>query len=180
MRIQGLISCRKGTEPTFERTDGRGHSAVDVTLASETLRRCVREWKVSEEETMSDHRYVTYRIDTKTAMENGEQGIRHDAESHACGRRRWAVRTLQVEKFEAKYRELEPGRQTRSDHEVSRGEEEEQEQGEEQTDVGPERAEEMAIEIQRRLSSACEVTMRRVGPANDRKPKYWWSDEIAR
>ena len=52
-----LHVLKRGAEPTF--ATARGSSVVDVTFGSAAAFREVRNWMVSDEETLSDHKYIT-------------------------------------------------------------------------------------------------------------------------
>lgn len=53
----GLIVCNEGRKSTFNKG-----SIIDITIASPTLAQRVRNWKVLDEETLSDHFYVEFEI----------------------------------------------------------------------------------------------------------------------
>jgi len=55
-----LIILNKGTKPTFVAA-GR-QTVIDITLASSDIASFVTEWRVSDEESLSDHRYITFQI----------------------------------------------------------------------------------------------------------------------
>ena len=66
MTINDLHSCRRGNEPTFTRVSGDATSMVDVMLANSRMRGKIEGWRVRDEETLSDHRYIQYRIEEET------------------------------------------------------------------------------------------------------------------
>lgn len=55
-----LQVCHIGSSPTFER--GSSKSILDLTFASPRTANLTIDWKVLDEETMSDHKYITYTI----------------------------------------------------------------------------------------------------------------------
>ncbi|XP_031328439.1 uncharacterized protein LOC116159568 [Photinus pyralis] len=57
-----LVPFNRGKRPTYERGDRK--SIIDVTRANEREARDTRYWTVEEEETHSDHRYITWRLET--------------------------------------------------------------------------------------------------------------------
>lgn len=59
----GLIVANIGGVPTFRRPGCEG-TIPDVTLVSETLARKMKNWKVLEIYTASDHQYISYAIET--------------------------------------------------------------------------------------------------------------------
>jgi hypothetical protein len=63
MVANGIQSCHANGKPTFSRLRGNAASIVDVTLANATGYNRIKRWEVSEEETLSDQKYITYYID---------------------------------------------------------------------------------------------------------------------
>jgi hypothetical protein len=57
--LNNNINC-----PTFETS--RGQSSIDLTLASLSLTTKISNWKVSEEDSLSDHKYILFSISTNT------------------------------------------------------------------------------------------------------------------
>jgi len=55
-----LIILNNGTKPTSVAA-GR-QTIIDITLASSGIASFVTEWRVSDEESLSDHRYITFQI----------------------------------------------------------------------------------------------------------------------
>ncbi|XP_033228888.1 uncharacterized protein LOC117180499 [Belonocnema kinseyi] len=55
-----LIVKNKGENPTFVRKNYR--SILDLTIATTQIGKKIHQWKVSEEESLSDHNYVTFEI----------------------------------------------------------------------------------------------------------------------
>ncbi|CAK9834351.1 Putative 115 kDa protein in type-1 retrotransposable element R1DM [Anthophora retusa] len=75
MGTLGLICCNVGGKPTCKKA--AGSSVVDITLATAEIAGNIREWKVLEEETMSDHEYIAYTIKwakAEKAAEKQEKG----------------------------------------------------------------------------------------------------------
>lgn len=60
----GLIPCNRGDKPTFSRVynGGVSRSHIDITFASESSAKLVREWKVLDEFTGFLHRYISFEI----------------------------------------------------------------------------------------------------------------------
>ena len=51
----------RGQKPTF--VNSRGHnSIIDITLVNRDMTRDIMEWRVSDEATNSDHRYIRFKI----------------------------------------------------------------------------------------------------------------------
>lgn len=80
----GLVVANQGTTATFRRPGCEG-TIPDITFASETLTSSLKEWKVLEDYTGSDHQYLTYHIATDTS-ENSIYSRK--------GTRRWNVSKL--------------------------------------------------------------------------------------
>lgn len=80
----GLVVANQGAIATFRRPGCEG-TIPDVTFASEALINSLREWKVLEDYTASDHQYLSYHIAARTA--NNHTNSRR-------GTRRWNVSRL--------------------------------------------------------------------------------------
>ena len=61
-----LTILNKGTKPTFVVT--KRQAVIDITLASSDVAPFVTEWRVSDEESLSDHRYIKFRIQSGTQI----------------------------------------------------------------------------------------------------------------
>ena len=57
----GLVVANESSVSTYRRA-GFGESILDVTLASEQLVPRIRNWQVLEEETRSDHQYISFTL----------------------------------------------------------------------------------------------------------------------
>lgn len=101
-----LSVCNRGKIPTFER--GVSRSILDVTFASHLTARQVRDWKVLNEETRSDHKYLFFKLDTYT-----ERGSRVSAG--------WSWKKLNPEKMEKYLNEQEHPRDAQELMEIMRG-----------------------------------------------------------
>jgi len=53
-----MIILKKGTKPTF--VVARRQAVIDITLASSDVVPFITEWRVSDEESLSDHRYIKF------------------------------------------------------------------------------------------------------------------------
>lgn len=60
----GLVICNRGNSPTFQR--GNLESIVDITLASPRLAANIKDWKVKNATTLSDHNYITFTLESST------------------------------------------------------------------------------------------------------------------
>lgn len=75
-----LVVINRGSTPTFAR--GNSSSFIDITLASDCMSKKVSKWKVSMEESMSLHRFITFSVDVKYKKSpfelRGKQTIERD------------------------------------------------------------------------------------------------------
>ncbi len=62
-----LIICNRGNAPTFVTSNRQ--EVLDVTFASDTLSGRIRDWRVGEEHSFSDHRYIEFSLDAKAPAE---------------------------------------------------------------------------------------------------------------
>ncbi|XP_043474028.1 uncharacterized protein LOC122506100 [Leptopilina heterotoma] len=77
LATNGLVVLNRGHEFTFRR--GESGSILDLTIASPRLARRIREWRVLDEETLSDHQYIEFLVSKgklrgRTAPKNGSKG----------------------------------------------------------------------------------------------------------
>ncbi|CAK9820187.1 Putative 115 kDa protein in type-1 retrotransposable element R1DM [Anthophora quadrimaculata] len=56
-----LTCCNKGMKATCKKP--MGESVVDITIATDGIVQKIKDWKVLDDETLSDHEYINYRID---------------------------------------------------------------------------------------------------------------------
>ena len=71
---RGLMVANDGMEPTF--SSGGRTSFVDLAFYPETGTLAVRDWRVLTDETLSDHRYLSYRIERGENGHQREEGSR--------------------------------------------------------------------------------------------------------
>lgn len=55
-----VIALNNSNVPTFWRANGE--SFIDITIASQSMANFVRNWRVADEETLSDHNYITFDL----------------------------------------------------------------------------------------------------------------------
>lgn len=60
MSTLGLMAVNQGTKPTFVR--GQSRSFIDVTLATEQIASKIKNWRVLDRDTMTNHKYITYSV----------------------------------------------------------------------------------------------------------------------
>lgn len=58
-----LVIVNHGESPPFKRRDYT--SILDLTISTENLKQSITEWKVMEDESLSDHNYIFIRIEKK-------------------------------------------------------------------------------------------------------------------
>ncbi|XP_017476622.1 PREDICTED: uncharacterized protein LOC108366672 [Rhagoletis zephyria] len=80
----GLIVLNTGAATTFRRP-GCEETTPDITLASEGIAGTIKEWKVLEDYTGSDHQYISFIIDSTN------DGLRTKMQ---CSTRKWNVSKL--------------------------------------------------------------------------------------
>ncbi|CAH1385034.1 unnamed protein product, partial [Tenebrio molitor] len=73
-----MVIANVGEEPTFVR--GSQVSHLDITLHSEELAGKLKDWKVMDKETMSDHKYIIYKADTSKKNE-----------TRTTGKKKWVI-----------------------------------------------------------------------------------------
>ena len=61
---ENLFTANQGNEPTFQ-THSK-ESVIDVTICTQETIPKITEWKVLQEESMSDHKYITFKLQSKT------------------------------------------------------------------------------------------------------------------
>jgi hypothetical protein len=153
MSALGLVTANRGSTPTFE-----GHSSssvVDVTLVSPSLLPHVSGWSVlPNKENLTDHRYIVY------GCHDGSRAPARRAPTRG-GRMGWRVGPdVDVDAFETGLLLSQWSASAVPDLGVS--------------------AREMAEELDRRVSAACDHTFRAKRPPPARGPPvHWWSPEIA-
>lgn len=81
-----LVLSNVGEVPTFCR--GPSTSIIDLTWSTPPMAPLIKKWRVMEEETLSPHNYVHFRIQEE-----------REAPQKWTGGKRWAIRTLEHEKL---------------------------------------------------------------------------------
>ncbi|CAF4894566.1 unnamed protein product [Pieris macdunnoughi] len=149
--MYNLTVLNKGSEHTCVRR--AGGSIVDVTFASSCLARRVEDWEVmTKVETLSDHRYIQFRIPPLSCIAPARQ----DLIPSEIGPR-WSLRSLDRVVFE----EATIVKSWCS---------------------GPIRNADIENEVRwytRALADLSDVSMSRVRVLRPRNGVYWWSDELA-
>ena len=149
-----LHIINRGSEPTC--VAARGSSIVDVTLGSADAYREVREWAVSDEETLSDHKYIVMELSSPGAGARRPDHPRRRGETSP----RWALRLLDTDLAYA----------------AAIAKSWEEPPGEGQGDV-----EEEAAWFREAMTQVCDTAMPRRRPSSrdGKKAVYWWTPEIA-
>lgn len=148
----GLIVANTGTSCTCVRR--YGGSIVDVTLVTPSVWRSVRNWRVEETETLSDHKYIMFEVSRPSRGE--ESG---GAAGSGPFPPRWAIRKM--------------------DPEVLR--EASVVWAWQQQPAGPIDVDDEAAWFTEAMSGICDAAMPRVrGPPPRRRQVYWWAPELAK
>ena len=140
----GLALANDGREPTWR---SRGsESFLDLTFNSEESTKAVEEWEVLDEETLSDHRYISFGL--------GRVGRPEAETGRSVNRWRWNPRKLDL----GVARDVILDRRNRDQ-------------------LSPLTSDRLS----RELEEACIKASRGKSPRryDTRKPKYWWTPEIA-
>lgn len=82
-----LVVINQGNRPTFAR--GSSKSIIDLTFMTENMARFANSWRVRDEETLSDHKYISFEL-----------GIGPATTQHIPGTRRWKLGPLDMLKLE--------------------------------------------------------------------------------
>ncbi|XP_072377763.1 uncharacterized protein [Diabrotica undecimpunctata] len=61
-----LYILNRGTEPTF--INVRSQTVIDITLTTAEISNKIQNWQVSEDTSMSDHRWLTYNISLEKSL----------------------------------------------------------------------------------------------------------------
>ena len=57
----GLDVVNRGTEPTF--SNSRGETLIDITVCTPNLNDLIQNWRVSYEDSLSDHKYIHFSLE---------------------------------------------------------------------------------------------------------------------
>lgn len=145
----GLVILNDGNTTTFRRP-GYSETIPDISLASEALAPRIRDWRVNEEYTGSDHQSITFEIHEEHRQERAPQEQP----------RRWNLEKIDLQIFSEAISQgivRDPDQETNGRTEV----------------------ETLVASTIDRITSACEASMPRRRPRNGKRPAYWWTPEIA-
>lgn len=147
----GFTSANVGHSPTFRR--GNAESVIDITFERLHFPHRIQDWQVLDEFTHSDHRYISFKLAPSLHSEYDHSELNHDNQM----RNGWSCRKLDQDKLIVFLQNTPPP-----------------------FSVPDASAEEAASLLEGYLKSACDSCMPRKPPAlANRKPVFWWSDEIA-
>ena len=146
-----LAVVNTGHTPTYRRP-GVGDSIPDVTLTSDGILPRLRGWRVIEDYTASDHQYITFEVagQTETRRTRDHQPPR------------WNLDKLDGRKFSEELMAA-PAPMTKIPPELT----------------GRRRAERLTDETAKLIDGLCNNTMPKRRHRQNRRPQYWWTDEIA-
>jgi len=136
-----LRLVNSGESPTCVRK--RGSSIIDLTWSTADVFNKFRDWRVlSDEESLSDHRYIVYRIgDTR-----GRMFCPHYT--------RWNTKTMDRELFRETLSWL-----------LGSG-------------LPADSVEGLSLHITDTVSSACNLSAKKLNFRNNKRGVYWWNDEV--
>lgn len=137
-----------GGSPTF--LSGEARSVIDLTFSTEGLAQRIKNWEVLDEETLSDHRYISFEM----AQVRGVH-----ARPKPSGRA-WNVKSVDWEKFE------ESLRCAKLIDELGWVER-------------PESLDELVRAAKKKIMEACYTATPRRRSCRKGTDKYWWTEEIA-
>ena len=147
----GLVILNTGSTSTFRRA-GYRETIPDISLVTERLAASVRDWRVIERYTASDHQYITFRVrDVKPARPKARDS-----------RIRWSIRKMVEEELSLA---LERGQ--RSIDAIPDGA------------LTPAQAKVVSSMTMQTIHRACVVAIPRTRARGGRRPAYWWTKEIA-
>ncbi|KAG8226806.1 hypothetical protein J437_LFUL002852 [Ladona fulva] len=138
--------------PTYRRPRF-GNSIPDLSLASETIAAIMKEWRVTEDYTGSDHQYITFKIG---------RDMQNRTDPHNKIPHRWNYRKFDKVKFTEKVLSG-MGDIPETSQIVKRRED----------------AEYVVSSTMKILKCACDSSMPIIKRFTNRKSAYWWTEEIA-
>lgn len=145
----GLTVANTGNVPTFRRAGCEG-TIPDITLVSDQIASRIKNWRVLETYTASDHQYISYSFEGR-AIENG------DVVNRKMSTRKWNVARLDRTALLAEIDGISW--------------DEDQFQGD---------ANAIAKMVIRTIEQACNKSMPKLRYGNTkRRPVFWWNEEIA-
>ncbi|XP_051174822.1 uncharacterized protein LOC127290358 [Leptopilina boulardi] len=148
----GLVVLNRGKEITFRR--GTSGSILDITIASPRLARRIKEWKVLDEETMSDHQYIEFSVSEE--IPRGHEKLQRSSKCPS-----WNLKRLNREKL------VESLEESRLVHELN-------------WMTKPVSLKGTVREARQVIVDACNHAMpRRQTRKTGKGSMYWWSKELA-
>lgn len=155
---RGLAVMNVGNTSTFRRP-GYAETIPDISLASENSASSIGGWEVLEDYTGSDHQYIYFEIRT-----NGRTRVGNNEAHNVAERKKWNVAKLDKNKMAEA---------------LSNGVEEITQNSNSQNLEGRTKAESVARAAINIITRACDVSMPRKRSRENRRPVYWWTNEIA-
>lgn len=147
-----LVVLNRGNEFTFRRLDTG--SIIDLSLSTPKLATRVKQWKVLEDYTLSDHQYIEFHI------EKSQRNYRRIHNVQSGKAQPWIPRKLDTSKLTAFLKEIkliDELKWTRSESNL----------------------ENKLKTLNEKIVAACETSMPRRNKTQRRAPMYWWTSEIA-
>lgn len=147
-----LKVANNGEKPTFVRNEAE--SILDLTLTTENMERCIGNWRVLDEESLSDHCYISFEVEQRQATErNARTGTQ-------LIKRAWNVKSVDWRKFEETLkcsRLLDELDWVQRSHSLNG----------------------LVLEAKKKISEACLASMPKRRAGFRGADKYWWTAEIA-
>ena len=71
---ENLKVANEGNTPTF--SSANGETIIDVTITTSNIIDKIKDWQVLEEESLSDHRYITFQVTSETELKTPRINLR--------------------------------------------------------------------------------------------------------
>ncbi|CAL7932791.1 unnamed protein product [Xylocopa violacea] len=152
------IICLNDGSPTCVRWNGC--TAIDATFTTPNLARNISGWHVSAEETLSDHRFISYCVHDAHKDAKGRNHRRNPANSVKCkNKKRWAADSVKIGKLKEEINNWEVN----------------------ETPNNTDSPEQGIATFYEKIERICECTMKAIKTgAPRRKNVYWWNEHTAK
>ncbi|CAL7939322.1 unnamed protein product, partial [Xylocopa violacea] len=152
------IICLNDGSPTCVRWNGC--TAIDATFITSNLARNISGWHVSTEETLSDHRFISYCVHDAHKDTKGRNHRRNPTNSVTCkNKKRWAADSVKIGKLKEEI----------NNWEVS------------EIPNNIDSPEQRVATFYEKIERICDCTMKAIKTgAPRRKNVYWWNEHTAK
>lgn len=82
-----MMVVNEGSAPTFVRRDQQSH--LDLTLCTENMSNKIKNWKVMDEESLSDHKYISFNIEL----------CHRQTDTRTVKQRKWRINEKNLKEF---------------------------------------------------------------------------------